>query len=89
MAGRIGKLVGELKQRHVLRVAAVYIVVGWIIVQAAALLEPALHLPDWFDTAVDVALILGFLPALVLAWSSNEAPQKASDAPRSTASDET
>ena len=81
MAAGFGKLLGELKQRHVLRVAAVYIVVGWIIVQAAALLEPALHLPDWFDTAVDVALILGFLPAMVLAWSSNAEPTKVQESP--------
>ena len=81
MAGQFGRFLGELKQRHIFRVALVYIVVGWVVVQAAALLEPALHLPDWFDTAIDVTLILGFAPAMVLAWSAYSEPRNAPEAP--------
>lgn len=82
MAGQFGKFLGELKQRHIFRVAIIYIVVAWVVIQAAALLEPALHLPDWFDTTVDIALILGFAPAMVIAWSAGPGLREAETPPR-------
>ncbi|MEJ2546237.1 MAG: hypothetical protein P8125_00305, partial [Gemmatimonadota bacterium] len=42
----------ELKRRHVFRIAAVYGGVGFVIVQAADVFIPALHLPPWIMTAV-------------------------------------
>ena len=40
----------ELKRRDMFRVRAAYVVMSWLILRVAALLEPALRLPEWFDT---------------------------------------
>lgn len=58
----------ELKDRHVIRVGAAYAVAGWIAVQVAAVVFPALHLPRWTVTAAVLAALAGFPLALVLAW---------------------
>lgn len=62
-------LLAELKRRNVFRVAALYGVVGWLLAQAAGLLETALAMPGWFDTVVVSLLLIGFPLALVLAWA--------------------
>ena len=36
----------ELKRRNVYKVAVAYAVVGWLVMQVAATVVPALHLPD-------------------------------------------
>ena len=37
----------ELKRRDVFRVAVVYLIAGWIILQVADIMMDALNLPDW------------------------------------------
>jgi hypothetical protein len=39
-------LFAELKRRNVFKVAAAYIIVAWLIMQAGDTLAPALHLPE-------------------------------------------
>lgn len=65
----------ELRRRNVFRVAAVYAVTGWLIAQAAVVLEGALKLPDWFDSIIVVTLLLGFPVALILAWAFELTPE--------------
>lgn len=70
--GRRRTLIGffsELRRRNAVRVAGVYAVIGWLVAQAAALLEASLGLPGWFDGVIVAALLLGFPVALVLAWA--------------------
>ena len=64
----------ELKRRHVYRVAVAYAVVGWLVIQVAATIAPALHLPGAVTTAVVVLVLLGFPVALVLAWAFELTP---------------
>ena len=59
----------ELRRRRVFRVAVVYAGVAFIIFQVADFAFPALHVPDWFSSAVVVLLALGFLVAVGLAWA--------------------
>jgi TolB-like protein len=61
-------LLTELKQRKVLRVAAAYAVIAWLLIQVSATVAPALRLPEWTTTFTTVLLILGFPAAVVLAW---------------------
>ena len=42
-----GNFWSELKRRRVIRVVAIYAVVGWIIIEVASTLEDALELPAW------------------------------------------
>ena len=61
--------INELKRRSVIKVAAAYIIVGWLIMQAGEVMSPALHLPDWVNSALAFFLILGFPLALIFAWA--------------------
>jgi len=56
----------ELKRRNVYNVAVAYAVVGWLIMQVAATIVPARHLPDVITTAVVVVTLLGFPIALII-----------------------
>jgi TolB-like protein/Tfp pilus assembly protein PilF len=64
----------ELQQRKVIRVAGVYIVVAWLLVQIAATIAPILGLPDWFEKLVLALLGMGFPVALILAWAFELTP---------------
>lgn len=65
----------NLKRRHVFQVAAIYLIVGWLVAQVTVALAPALLLPGWFATAVVFLVILGFPIALVLAWAFELTPE--------------
>lgn len=69
------KLLGELKQRHVFRVAAVYVIASWIIMQVVDVMFPALGLQHWTTTLVAAMLIVGFPVALLMAWALDLTPQ--------------
>jgi serine/threonine-protein kinase len=60
---------GELKRRHVFRVAASYALVAFVVVQAAELLTDALSLPSWTLPFITVLAILGFPIAVVMSWA--------------------
>ena len=68
-------LFGELRRRNVFRVAAGYVVVGWLIVQVVSALSGPLNLPDWFETVVVVLLGIGLPVALVFAWAFELTPE--------------
>ncbi len=51
------------------RVAAGYSVVGWLIIQFATTVLPALTLPAWTARLVVVLVLAGFPIALILAWA--------------------
>src|SRR5258705_4835021 len=65
---------GEVKRRNVYKVAIAYAVVGWLVMQIAATVVPALHLPDAITSAVVVLTLLGFPIALVIAWAFEMTP---------------
>lgn len=65
----------ELKRRKVFKVAAVYAVVAWLLIQIVATVEEPLNLPPWFDTLVIVLLGVGFPVAVILAWSFDITPE--------------
>jgi TolB-like protein/Flp pilus assembly protein TadD len=59
----------ELRRRKVWRVAAGYGVVGWLIIQFATTVLPALTLPPWTARLVIILVLAGFPIALILAWA--------------------
>lgn len=65
----------ELKRRNVIRVAGVYIVVGWILVQVATALEESIGLPEWFDGLIVALLLIGLPVALIFAWAFELTPE--------------
>ena len=64
----------ELRRRNVVRVAGVYAVAGWLLVQVATTLEDSMNLPTWFDGVVVALLIVGLPIALILAWAFELTP---------------
>lgn len=69
-------LYSELKDRKVIRVAAVYLVVAWLIVQVVVAISGPLLLPDWFPRAIILVLTAGFPFALIVAWAFDVTPAK-------------
>ena len=65
----------ELKRRKVVRVAVVYALVGFGVIEVAANTFPNLGVPDWGVTLVIALVILGFPLALVLSWMFDVTPQ--------------
>src|SRR5210317_253932 len=61
-------VVAELQRRNVFRVAAAYLVVGWLLTEVLTTILPALGAPEWSETAVIYIFVLGFIAALVLSW---------------------
>lgn len=65
----------ELSRRNVFRVAAAYVIVGWIVLQVAAIAAPAMNLPGWAVSFVLFVIIIGF-PLIILAtWAFEMTPQ--------------
>ena len=68
-------LLGELRRRNVIRMAGLYLVGAWLIVQIAETLLPIFHTPDWVLQVLVVLLTLGFIPALVFSWVYELTPE--------------
>ncbi|MEO6798978.1 MAG: hypothetical protein ABI178_03475 [Rhodanobacter sp.] len=61
-------LLHELKRRNVIRVAGLYLVGAWLLVQVAGTVLPWFNVPPPILRGLVIALALGFVPALVFAW---------------------
>jgi len=65
----------ELRRRKVFRVAVVYLVASWVVIQVAdAVFEP-IGLPAWSIRLVIVLVVLGFPVACLLAWALDVTPR--------------
>ena len=61
-------LYAELKRRNVFRVAAAYLVLGWLFLQIASVVLQFVGAPDWVGKAIIALLVIGFVPSLAVAW---------------------
>ncbi len=64
----------EVKRRKVVRVAVVYSVAAWLLVEIVVTVEAPLNLPGWMDTFVIVLVGVGFPLALILSWAYDLTP---------------
>src|SRR6266699_5334947 len=65
----------ELKRRNVYKVAVAYIVVAWLLIQAASILFPTFEAPPWVMKVFVTIIILGFPVALVFSWAFEITPE--------------
>jgi TolB-like protein len=65
----------ELKRRNVVRVAAAYAVVAWLLIEVSDTIFPRLGFPDWTVTFIIVLVALGFPLALFLSWAYELTPE--------------
>lgn len=65
----------ELKRRRVFRAATAYAAGGFVLLEGADLLLPALFVPDWVYRLLVILVVVGFPIALVLSWLFELTPQ--------------
>ena len=58
----------ELKRRNVFRMAVLYAVAAWVIMQVAEVMMSVVGLPAWAGRATFAVLAVGFPIALILSW---------------------
>ncbi|HEX5756583.1 MAG TPA: hypothetical protein VFY12_09555 [Arenimonas sp.] len=68
-------LLAELRRRNVIRVAGLYVVSAWLLLQVAETLLPIFDTPGWVLKALVVMLGVGFVPALVFSWAFELTPE--------------
>jgi len=68
-------LIAELRRRNVFRVAAAYLVVGWLLTEVLTTILPTLGAPGWAARAVILTFAFGFIPAVVLSWVFELTPE--------------
>jgi TolB-like protein len=71
----VSSFVSELKRRNVLRVAAAYAVIAWIIIEAGSVLMPTFGASEAAFQIYVVVVLIGFLVSLVLAWVFEVTPE--------------
>jgi len=64
----------ELKRRKVVRVAIVYAVVGWLVIQVANTTFEGFGIPSWAFRFVALMVVLGLPVSLVIAWAFELTP---------------
>jgi TolB-like protein len=70
-----GRLLKEMRRRNVFKVATVYLIASWLLIQIAETTFPALSLPEWTVTFVVMLLLMGLPIALILAWAFEVTPE--------------
>ena len=65
----------ELKRRNVYKVAVAYVVVAWLLIQAASILFPTFDAPAWVMKVFVVVIVLCFPVALVCSWAFEITPE--------------
>lgn len=61
-------LLAEMRRRSTFRVAAAYLVVGWLLTEVLTTILPTLGAPDWAGRAVILIFAFGFIPTVVFSW---------------------
>jgi TolB-like protein len=67
-------LIAEAQRRKVFKVAAGYLVIGWLVIQVAATVLPQFDLPGWAPRLVTLLVMLGLPIAIVMAWMFDVTP---------------
>mgnify|MGYP003618780297 FL=1 len=70
-----GGFIAELKRRNVIRMAGLYLVTAWLLVQVGATLLPVFDAPPWTMKALVLTLAVAFVPTLAVAWIFELTPQ--------------
>ncbi|PYI57891.1 MAG: hypothetical protein DMC59_09930, partial [Verrucomicrobia bacterium] len=65
----------EFKRRHVDKVALVYAVVAWLLIELAWIFLPNLDAPSWMLKAFIILLALGFIVTAIISWNFEMTPE--------------
>ena len=70
----MSNILGELKRRNVFKVATIYVVVSWLVLQVATAVFPIFDIPNWASKLTVILLGLGFPIAVIMAWAFDLTP---------------
>ena len=65
----------ELKRRNVFRVALLYVVASWLMLQVTDVGMSLLGLPDWTGRFVFFLLLIGFPLVMLFSWAYEITPE--------------
>jgi TolB-like protein/Flp pilus assembly protein TadD len=65
----------ELKRRHVIRVAVIYMAAGWVLAEVAGFAADTFGAPDWVVQMFTIFILLGFPLVVIGAWAFEMTPQ--------------
>ncbi len=65
----------EFKRRHVDKVALVYAVVAWLLIELAWIFLPNLDAPSWILKSFIILLVLGFILTVIISWNFEMTPE--------------
>ncbi|HSD68921.1 MAG TPA: hypothetical protein VLB07_05170, partial [Woeseiaceae bacterium] len=68
-------LISELRRRNVFRVAAAYLVVGWLLTEIASTLLPMFGAPGWVARTLVIVIAIGFVPVMIFSWAYELTPE--------------
>jgi TolB-like protein/Tfp pilus assembly protein PilF len=68
-------LFSELRRRNVFRVAAAYVIVGWLLTEISTTVLPTFGAPDWIAKTLIFVVALAFIPVLIFAWAFEMTPE--------------
>jgi hypothetical protein len=64
----------ELKRRNIYRVAVVYAITGWFVVQIAEIAAIAFGATPWVMKMIITVVLLGFPTTLIVTWAFEVTP---------------
>jgi len=65
----------ELKRRNVAKVAVLYIIAAWLLLQVTDVLSSLLPVPPWTGSLVFILLVVGFPPVMIFSWVYELTPE--------------
>jgi TolB-like protein len=68
-------LISELRRRNVLRMAVLYVVAAWLVMQVAEVVIGLANLPEWIGQMILAVLAVGFPIALISSWFFEITPE--------------
>ena len=58
----------ELKRRNVIRMAGLYLVGAWLVVQVSSTVLPMFDAPTWLPRSIVTLIAIGFIPTMIFSW---------------------
>ena len=68
-------LLAELKRRNVIRMAGLYLVGAWLVIQVSSTVLPMFSAPPWLPRSIVILIAVGFIPTLIFSWVFELTPE--------------
>ncbi|MDX1641513.1 MAG: tetratricopeptide repeat protein [Balneolaceae bacterium] len=71
----IRSFIKELKRRNIYKVAVVYAITGWVVIQIAEIAANSFGAPPWVMKMIITVILLGFPITLIVTWAFEVTPE--------------